>query len=51
LIEHKVDINQIDSLKKRAALHWAVVAQNFEIVSMLVEAGKKLNPTKNPLFN
>ena len=43
-----MDVNKIDSLKKRSALHWAVVAKNFQIVKMLIDASiiiikKKLN--------
>jgi ankyrin repeat protein len=39
LIEHNVDVNQIDcSALKRSALHWAVAAKNFQIVKMLIDA-------------
>jgi ankyrin repeat protein len=39
LIDHKVQINQIDILKRRSALHWAVASGNFEIVKILIDAG------------
>lgn len=43
LLSNNVDINQVDSLKRRSALHWAVASGNYEIVSMLIEAGALVN--------
>jgi ankyrin repeat protein len=39
LIEKRVNVNQIDCLKYRTALHWAVASDNEEIVNILLKAG------------
>jgi ankyrin repeat protein len=39
LIQKSAHINQVDSLKNRTALHWAVAAGHYEIAKLLIEAG------------
>lgn len=43
LIEKKVNVNQVDCLKNRTALHWAVASDNHEIVTILIKAGANVN--------
>lgn len=43
LIQKKVNVNQVDCLKNRTALHWAVASDNEEIVSILINAGTNVN--------
>lgn len=43
LIEKGVNVNQIDRLKYRTALHWAVASDNDEIVKVLLNAGANVN--------
>lgn len=39
LINKKAQINQMDLINSRTALHWAVASRNYEISKMLIEAG------------
>ena len=39
LIEKGANVNQMDCLKYRTALHWAVASDNDEIVRVLLNAG------------
>jgi len=43
LINKKAQINQMDLINSRTALHWAVASKNYEIAKMLVEAGAYVN--------
>lgn len=43
LIEKGVNVNQMDCLKYRTALHWAVASDNAEIVRVLLNAGSIVN--------
>jgi ankyrin repeat protein len=40
LIQRSAYVNQVDSLKNRTALHWAVASGHYEIAKLLIEAGK-----------
>ena len=39
LLQKNAHVNQVDSLKNRTALHWAVASGNLKIVQMLIDAG------------
>lgn len=43
LIKKRVNINQIDCLKNRTALHWAVASDNEAIVKILINNGANVN--------
>lgn len=43
LIEKGANVNQMDCLKYRTALHWAVASDNDEIVRVLLNAGANVN--------
>lgn len=43
LIAKNAQINQMDLINSRTALHWAVASRNFEIAKMLIEAGAYVN--------
>lgn len=43
LINKKAQINQMDLINSRTALHWAVASRNYEISKMLIEAGAHVN--------
>lgn len=43
LLEKKVQVNQVDSLTNRIALHWSIAASHYEISKLLIEAGSFVN--------
>jgi ankyrin repeat protein len=43
LINKKANVNLVDCLKNRTALHWAVASDNDEIVEILINAGANVN--------
>lgn len=53
LLQHKVNVNQLDFITNRSPLHWATAARNYEIVNKLIEAGKfkKLKYSLPEIFN
>lgn len=43
LLQHNVNVNQLDFVTNRSALHWAVAAKNYKISEMLVKSGAYVN--------
>jgi ankyrin repeat protein len=43
LLEKNAQVNQVDSLKNRTALHWAVVSGNSHIVQLLIDSGRNFS--------
>lgn len=43
LLQKNVNVNQIDRLKNRTALHWAVASDNSEIAQILLKSGANVN--------
>ena len=46
-----MNVNQVDCLKNRTALHWAVASDNDEMVTILKNASNRKINFKNFLIN
>lgn len=51
MLDRRVNVNEVDNLKNRTALHWSVASGNYEISKLLIEAGKSNFYLKYHSFN